>query len=128
MSNAMKTITMKEYKYLIGKSKQGWRCFFIIKDELEDMCGYMGLTAAVNRDLRRQIINNEDIDIAHLKTQFIEMYDKLKEYTDCVVCLETIEKNNIEVPTCGHIICKTCYETIKAQPEPKCPICRKKYY
>ncbi|NVM20137.1 MAG: hypothetical protein HWN80_20745, partial [Candidatus Lokiarchaeota archaeon] len=42
-------------------------------------------------------------------------------------CMETIQKDNIEVPRCGHIICKTCYETIKAQPEPKCPVCRKNY-
>jgi hypothetical protein len=86
------------------------------------MCEWVGETAVANRQLRNQIENDEDVDIAHLKTQFIEMYDKLKEHTDCVVCLETIEKNNIEVPRYGHIICKTCYEIIKSQPDPKCPI------
>ena len=127
MSNAMKTMPMAEYRTLVRKSKSGWRCFYIIKDELEDMCDWVGETAVATRQLRNQIENNEDINIGHLKTQFIEMYDKLKEYTDCVVCMETIKKNNIEVPRCGHIICKTCYETIKSQAEPKCPICRKKY-
>lgn len=112
---------------LINKSKSGWRCFFIIRDELEDMCEWVRETQFQNRHLRTQIENGGEIDITHLKTQFVEMYDKLKEYTDCVVCLETIQKDNIEVPRCGHIICKTCYETIKAQPEPKCPICRKNY-
>ena len=127
MSNAMKTITMKEYRTLINKSKSGWRCFYTIRDDYEDMCGFMEQTQSINRNLRNKIHNKEDVDISHLKTQFIEMYDKLKEYTDCVVCLETIRKNNIEVPRCGHVICKTCYETIKSQSEPKCPICRKKY-
>ena len=87
----------------------------------------MRQTSAANRLLRTQIENNEEVDITHLKAQFVDMYDKLKEYTDCVVCMETIQKDNIEVPRCGHIICKTCYETIKAQPEPKCPVCRKNY-
>ena len=127
MSNAMKTITVSEYRSLVSKSKSGWRCFFIIRDELEDMCEWVRETQFQNRHLRTQIENGGEIDITHLKTQFVEMYDKLKEYTDCVVCLETIQKDNIEVPRCGHIICKTCYETIKSQAEPKCPVCRKKY-
>ena len=127
MSNAMKTITVSEYRSLVSKSKAGWRCFFIIRDELEDISEWVRQTSAANRLLRTQIENNEEVDITHLKAQFVEMYDKLKEYTDCVVCMETIQKDNIEVPRCGHIICKTCYETIKAQPEPKCPVCRKNY-
>ena len=127
MSNAMKTITVSEYRSLVSKSKAGWRCFYIIKDELEDMCEYATATRATNHLLRTQIENNEEVDITHLKAQFVEMYDKLKEYTDCVVCMETIQKDNIEVPRCGHIICKTCYEIIKAKPQPKCPICRKNY-
>ena len=127
MSNAMKTITMSEYRSLVSKSKAGWRGFFIIRDELEDISEWVRQTSAANRLLRTQIENNEEVDITHLKAQFVDMYDKLKEYTDCVVCMETIQKDNIEVPRCGHIICKTCYETIKAQPEPKCPVCRKNY-
>tara|TARA_R110002012_G_scaffold15653_6_gene61897 strand:+ start:636 stop:1019 length:384 start_codon:yes stop_codon:yes gene_type:complete len=127
MSNAMKTITMSEYRSLLSKSKAGWRCFYIIRDDFQDMCEYGRAIQATNSQLRTQIENGGDVDIAHLKAQFVEMYDKLKEYTDCVVCMETIQKDNIEVPRCGHIICKTCYETIKSQPQPKCPICRKTY-
>ena len=122
-----KTMTMKEYWALVGKSKAGWRSYFIMREEMEEMCEFVRASQMANRILRAQLENNEDVDIAHLKTQFIEMYDKLKDYTDCVVCLETIRKNNIEVPRCGHIICKECFETIKAQPEPKCPVCRKSY-
>ena len=101
MSNATKTITMSEYRSLVSKSKAGWRCFFIIRDELEDISEWVRQTSAANRLLRTQIENNEEVDITHLKAQFVDMYDKLKEYTDCVVCMETIQKDNIEVPRCG---------------------------
>ena len=68
-----------------------------------------------------------DLDITFLKNQFIEMYDKLKQYSECPVCYETLTKSNIEVPKCGHLICKSCVEKIKRSSTPVCPNCRKKY-
>ncbi len=122
-----KTISLTEYNHLFQKSKAGWRAFYILRNEFDDLSGYVTLLQMRCSELRQQLERGDDVDMTFLKTQFVEMYDKLKEYTDCVVCLETINKENIEVPRCGHIICKECYTKIKTLHEPKCPTCRKKY-
>ena len=122
------TMTLAEKRMLEQKAKSGWRCFFIMRDNYDDLCGYVAELQNRNRETREQLRNGENVDIDFLKQQFIEMYDKLKEYTECPVCMETLTKENIEVPKCGHTICKTCIERIKQDPEPKCPNCRKKYY
>ncbi len=122
-----KTIPLYEYNQLISKSKAGWRAFYILRDEFDDMGRYVSHLRENCNELRQQIERGDDVDIGFLKNQFVEMYDKLKEYTDCVVCLETINKDNIEVPRCGHIICKECCNRIKNGADPKCPTCRKKF-
>ena len=122
------TMTRAEKFKLEQKAKAGWRCYFIMRDNYDGLSSYVGDLQDRNREMRETIRNGGDVDIEYLKSQFIEMYDKLKEYTECPVCMETLTKDNIEVPKCGHTICKTCIETIKSQPEPKCPNCRKKYY
>ena len=125
--NQTKTIPLSEYNHLVQKSKAGWRAFYILRDDFDDMGMFVNQLQGRCNQMRQQIERGEDVDITFLKSQFVEMYDKLKEYTDCVVCLETINKDNIEVPRCGHIICKECFNRIKSQPDPKCPTCRKKY-
>ena len=81
--------------------------------------------------MRHRIVNNEECDINYLKSQFVEMYDMLKKETECPVCYDLLTKDNIEVPKCGHIICKTCIEAIKTNKhlssQGLCPSCRKKY-
>ena len=126
--NQTKTIPLNEYNQLILKSKAGWRAFYILRDEFEDMSVYVRQLQLNCFALRLQIERGEDVDITFLKNQFVEMYDKLKEYTECAVCFDTINKDNIEVPRCGHIICKECYNRIKTEPDPKCPTCRKIFY
>ncbi len=126
-STQTKTIPLYEYNQLISKSKAGWRAFYILRDEFDDMAVYVRQLQLNCNSLRQQIERGDDVDIGFLKNQFVEMYDKLKEYTDCAVCFETINKDNIEVPRCGHIICKECYNHIKNGADPKCPTCRKKF-
>jgi hypothetical protein len=129
MSNPKsKTLTMSEYYQLVSKSKSGWRCFFIMRERYDDIRNYCNHLQSSCVNLREQLRNGDDnVDIDFLKSQFIEMYDKLKEYTECPVCYEDMTGENMEVPKCGHIICKSCCEKIKATPTPNCPTCRKKY-
>lgn len=129
MSNPKtKTLTNSEYYQLVSKSKSGWRCFFIMRERYDDIRGYCNHLQTTCRDMREQLRSgSDDIDINFLKTQFIEMYDKLKEYTDCPICYEEMVGENMEVPKCGHIICKTCYDKIKTCGDPICPTCRKKF-
>ena len=74
------------------------------------------------------IQKEQESDFTYLKTQYVEMYEKLREYTNCPVCLQTLRAQNIHVPLCGHILCVSCHEKIKStENEPKCPNCRKIY-
>ena len=126
-SNNMITMRQGEKWALERKAKQGWRQFFILRDNFDELAEYVGDLAKRNFEMRKQLEKGEDIDINYLKSQFIDMYDKLKHYTECPVCYELLTKENIEVSKCGHTICKTCYETIKATSTPVCPTCRAKY-
>lgn len=129
MNRASNTVTMtaNDKKVLEYKAKQGWRCYFIMRDDFDSLSGFVYDLRHSNSVLRQRLQDGEDIDIEFLKKQYIEMYDKLKEYTECPVCLETLTKDNIEVPKCGHTICKSCIQAIKSSMDPKCPNCRKKY-
>ena len=47
----------------------------------------------------RNNINNPDHDLdITFKKSIYEMYDKLKQYSECPVCYETLTKSNMEVP------------------------------
>ena len=126
-----KTLAYNEWLKLVNKAKSGWRAFFVMRDEVDALNNYIHQFSDRNRQLRENLndpnLQMETLDITYLKSQFIEMYDKLKEYSECPVCYETLTKDNIEVPKCGHIICKQCVERIKETATPVCPNCRKKY-
>ena len=117
-----------ERRDLIRKSKAGWRKYFILQDELIDMLDKQYEIVHLNNELVERIKKNDsDIDISYLKSQFIEMFDSVKKDGECPVCMIKLTKDNIEVPSCGNLICKTCKEEIKKRDN-KCPICRKTYY
>jgi hypothetical protein len=63
---------------------------------------------------------------AHVKTEMEEMAAALKKRWECPVCLDFIASGSLEITPCGHYYCKDCVGSIKAGPEPKCAICRKK--
>ena len=62
----------------------------------------------------------------HIKNEFIAMATELKKTWECPICLEFIQPDNLDITPCGHYYCKGCLHTLKAQPEPKCGICRRK--
>jgi len=117
-----------ERRDLIKKSKAGWRKYFMLQDELMEMLDKQYDLVHQNHELIAQLRRpNEEIDISYLKSQFIELYDTVKKDGECPVCFIKLTKENLEVPSCGNLICKKCYDEIKKRDN-KCPSCRKKYY
>ena len=113
---------------LIRKSKAGWRKYFLLEDEYLELLDEHYEIVHMNRKLVERLKKGDsDIDMSYLKSQFIEMYDSVKKDGECPICFTKITKENIVVPSCGHIICKTCKDEIKLKDD-KCPSCRKKYY
>ena len=116
------TITKREHTQLIQKAKVGWRSFFNLReyyyDELE--------IARNSAKVVVQKITSENVDIEFLKSQYLELYQKVNKMFECPVCLEEYEnKEAVDVLHCGHMLCKTCKEHI---PDKKCPICRKSMF
>jgi hypothetical protein len=61
----------------------------------------------------------------HIKDEFVEMAASLKKQWECPICLEFIQPDTLEITPCGHKYCKGCLTQLKAQPEPKCAVCRR---
>ena len=121
--NQITTITRREKHRIEQKAKAGWKCFFIMRDDYTDLSDYYSQVRSQNRELVKNIKNGQDVDLTFLKKQFVDLYEKVGEMTDCPVCFETLTKEIIEVSNCGHTICKDCYKKCS-----ECPICRKAYY
>jgi aminopeptidase N len=92
-----------------------------------DLSEFFEIEREKYKTIIQSIKNDEDVDITYLKSQFIELYDKVNDKLECPVCFEILTKDKIEVPNCGHLICKVCKETI-CKSSCKCPICKKKYF
>lgn len=123
----METITTTEKRALERKSKAGWASYFALNRHQEELNQYITSLKIRNSELFCKLKNEEHIwgddDLTFLKQQYLELYDELKRFTDCPVCLETLTKETTKLPNCAHQVCITCYEKM-----PNCPICRKKYY
>ena len=126
MSDQLVSITRKEKIALELKSKAGWRAYYLMRDNFDNMCEQFHTTATINNKLRSAIMNQEDINIDHLKSQFVELYGSLKKYSECPVCYEVLTKEILEVPKCVHLICRGCKDTI-CESNSLCPICKKKF-
>ena len=116
--NAQITMTNRQKWALEAKAKQGWKCYFIERDYIYELQEVRDTMRATIQQLR----SGATPDIAHLSQMFLELYDKVGELCDCPVCMETMTKEQTDVPMCGHLICKTCKGMCDV-----CPICRKKY-
>ena len=113
------------------KAKTGWRLYFIWNEMYNDLMGSRGTFVQENKELRKKIEENEDIDITFLKKQFIEMYDTLKKEGECPICYGALAKENIHVANCGHMLCKGClkliYDAAPPSTLPKCGMCQKNF-
>ena len=128
MSNQTITMTRVEKMALEKKAKVGWRHFYIMKEDYDSLAIFFAEERRENKKLIDALKNGGDFDVEFLKKQFIEMYDKVGELTDCPVCYETMTKENSEVGSCGHMICKNCKDEICNSDKKECPICKAKYY
>ena len=128
MSNQMISIKRSELNKLENKAKVGWKYYYIMKDDYNEISHYFAEARAENKKLIETIKSGGDVDIAFLKKQFMELYEKVGELTDCPVCMETMTKENSEVGSCGHMICKNCKDIICHSDKKECPICKKAYY
>ena len=122
------TITTAEKKRLESKAKVGWKNYYTLRDDYDELAQYFSEVRAENRKLIETIKSGGDVDIVYLKKQFLELYEKVGELTDCPVCFETLTKENSEVPSCGHLICKGCKLNICNIGNKECPICKAKYW
>jgi len=79
----------------------------------------------------QQVVKEEAIS-DFVKKQLIEMGAELKKTWECPICIEFIEKDNLDITPCGHYYCKGCLEGLKKRPdvegEVKCAVCRHKLY
>jgi len=123
------TITMSanEKRDLERKAKAGWKTYFLLLERYNDLSEYQILQREHNRQLATTIRSGGEVDLEFLKKQFVDMYEKLGELTDCPVCFETLTKENSVVPNCGHMLCKTCKDKI-CEGNKECPICKAKLY
>ena len=128
VNNNTTTITYKEKQQLENKAKIGWRTYFILRDNYNNLSEYYNEVREENKKLVGTIKSGGDVDISFLKKQFLDLYEKVGELTDCPVCYETLTKLNTDLPSCGHMICKTCKDTICTAGTKKCPICNLKYF
>ena len=114
----MITITVQEHRRLISKSKRGWIAFYGLYDQLATIIDNAPIQQLVNR--------NEDL--SHLKTQLINLIAQVHRVISCPVCLEELEKEEMIVLNCGHILCRDDHTRIKNRPnamERRCPECRR---
>lgn len=85
-----------------------------------------------NEKLVNDLLNTSSApqDTEFLKKKFAELYCKVKEDIDCIFCTDELTVDTIEVPDCGHVICKSCCHNLleaetKTQKKATCPSCRK---
>ena len=127
-NNQQITMTRGQKMALENKAKVGWRHYFMMRDDFDILAVFFSTERKKNKELIEAINKGETVDVEFLKKQFIELYARVGELTDCPVCYETMTKENSEVGNCGHLICKVCKDTICASAKKECPICKKKYY
>jgi len=59
----------------------------------------------------------------HVKNEIAELHAETKKLIECPICYDTLNKDNLALPSCGHKYCSSCLDKIDT-----CAICRKKIY
>jgi hypothetical protein len=116
--NANAGLTNCQKWELERKARVGWAVFFKTREKMDEIIR----NRLEQRPLAQAIRQGDEVDLTHLRRLFLELYDKVGELVDCPVCFEPMMKENTFIPSCGHLICKTCRPHIQGN---KCPTCRK---
>lgn len=113
----------KEWKAMESKAKAGWRSYYVVCDEMWEMSALLHQSRTENRKIVSQIKEGVDVDLVFLKKQFVELYEQANKSCECPVCFDLMNKETLNVSSCGHLTCKGCFEKMT-----ECPICRKAYW
>jgi len=109
-----------EINKLKQKAKQGWKCYFIEREKIYDL-----QDSLLESTQLTIVLNNSEappVEYEFLKKQYLELYQLVGKLIECPVCYCEMTKDNIELPLCGHSVCKSCKKQLQ-----DCPICRRKY-
>lgn len=58
--------------------------------------------------MRLAILNQEEVNMDF----YVDLYDSVKNYSECPACYVVPTKDLLDVPNCGHLICKGCKDVI----------------
>jgi len=116
-----KTLTERQYKNLITKSKQGWACYY--KSETNTHSKIESLYYQINQ-LKNQIKGEDKGAIPEfIQNEITDLLKELKKEIECPICYEELKSDEIKFSSCGHKYCDNCLSKIN-----ECAICRKKIY
>ena len=116
-----KTLTERQYKNLITKSKQGWACYY--RAETQAHRNMNDLYAKIDL-LKNQIKGEDDGAVPEfMKNEITDLLKELKKEVECPICFDIMKSEDIKFSSCGHKYCETCLSKIN-----ECAICRKKIY
>jgi hypothetical protein len=116
-----KTISERQYKNLITKSKQGWACYYKTQTECHSIiAGQMTRIRMLQNEIKC-----EDTHAVpeFVKNEITELLKELKKEIECPICYEELKSDEIKFSSCGHKYCESCLSKIN-----ECGICRKKIY
>jgi hypothetical protein len=58
----------------------------------------------------------------HFQNKFKDLLAETKTSTECPVCLETIDPEQVDITNCGHCYCAPCKSRLD-----KCAVCRRNF-
>jgi hypothetical protein len=122
-----KTLSEREYKNLIKKSKQGWAVFYKTQTECHDLIsGQMFRIRMLEKSIEESDANQYERsqEVPRFITDEIKsLIGELKKEIECPICYEELKSDEIKFSSCGHKYCQDCLSKIN-----ECAICRKKIY
>jgi len=122
--------TLSYWKKQAGKNwrqrSYAWAKYYeeVEQDHAYDIVVYNTLTTTTEPEIMNVVPT-------HIANELKELLAKTKTRIECPICIEVIPVENLELSSCGHKYCKTCYyqylDHLVANEEPlKCAVCKRK--
>jgi hypothetical protein len=121
-----KTLSERQYKNLIRKSKQGWACYYKAEQMNHELhMSYMSSIKSLEAKMeeRDQKLYEKDHIPDFVKNEITDLLKILKKEVECPICYEELKPDEIKFSSCGHKFCADCLSKIN-----ECAVCRKKIY
>ncbi|MFZ4671463.1 MAG: RING finger domain-containing protein [Flavobacterium sp.] len=119
-----RTYTQTQYDNLDRRRKTAWAKYYQL--EAEQSQNATVIIRTIGRNDTGGLIDKSTLP-THITSEFYEMAEQLNKKYTCPVCLDLVNKENIEITYCGHIYHKECLEQSK-RVKMECPTCRKKLF